>query len=42
VFNNVLARLRRLSPSLEEASRDLGASGFQTFRHVTFPSIRTD
>jgi putative spermidine/putrescine transport system permease protein len=41
VFNNVLARLRRLSPSLEEASRDLGASGFQTFRNVTFPSIRT-
>ena len=41
VFNNVLARLRRVSPSLEEASRDLGASGFQTFRYVTFPSIRT-
>ncbi|HEY1594266.1 MAG TPA: ABC transporter permease [Thermoleophilaceae bacterium] len=41
VFNNVLARLRRLSPSLEEASRDLGASGVQTFRYVTFPSIRT-
>jgi putative spermidine/putrescine transport system permease protein len=41
VFNNVLARLRRLSPSIEEASRDLGASGFQTFRYVTFPSIRT-
>jgi putative spermidine/putrescine transport system permease protein len=41
VFNNVLARLRRLPPSLEEASRDLGASGFQTFRHVTLPSIRT-
>ena len=41
VFNNVLARLRRLSPSLEEASRDLGASGWQTFRYVTFPSIRT-
>jgi putative spermidine/putrescine transport system permease protein len=41
VFNNVLARLRRMSPSLEEASRDLGASGLQTFRHVTFPSIRT-
>ena len=41
VFNNVLARLRRLSPSLEEASRDLGASGLQTFRHVTLPSIRT-
>src|SRR3954453_5016381 len=41
VFNNVLARLRRVSPSLEEASRDLGASGLQTFRHVTFPTIRT-
>ena len=41
VFNNVLARLRRLTPSLEEASRDLGASGWQTFRFVTFPSIRT-
>jgi putative spermidine/putrescine transport system permease protein len=41
VFNNVLARLRRLSPSLEEASRDLGASGIQTFRYVTFPAIRT-
>jgi putative spermidine/putrescine transport system permease protein len=41
VFNNVLARLRRVSPSLEEASRDLGASGWQTFRFVTFPSIRT-
>ena len=41
VFNNVLARLRRLSPSMEEASRDLGASGIQTFRYVTLPSIRT-
>ena len=41
VFNNVLARLRRVAASLEEASRDLGASGFQTFRFVTFPSIRT-
>jgi putative spermidine/putrescine transport system permease protein len=41
VFNNVLARLRRLSPSMEEAARDLGASGWQTFWHVTFPSIRT-
>jgi putative spermidine/putrescine transport system permease protein len=41
VFNNVLARLRRLPPSLEEASRDLGASGIQTFRYVTLPSIRT-
>jgi putative spermidine/putrescine transport system permease protein len=41
VFNNVLARLRRLPPSFEEASRDLGASGVQTFRYVTLPSIRT-
>jgi putative spermidine/putrescine transport system permease protein len=30
-----------VSPSLEEASRDLGASGFQTFRLVTLPTIRT-
>jgi putative spermidine/putrescine transport system permease protein len=41
VFNNVLARLRRLPRSFEEASRDLGASGLQTFRYVTLPSIRT-
>ena len=41
VFNNVLARLRRVSPYLEEASRDLGASGLQTFRYVTLPTIRT-
>ena len=41
VFNNVLARLRRVSPSLEEASRDLGASGLQTFWYVTLPTIRT-
>ena len=41
VFNNVLARLRRVARSLEEASADLGASGLQTFRYVTFPAIRT-
>jgi len=41
VFNNVLARLRRVSRSLEEASADLGASGLQTFVHVTLPTIRT-
>ena len=41
VYNNVLARLRRISTSLEEASADLGADPFQTFRHVTFPQIRT-
>ena len=41
VFNNVLARLRRVSTSLAEASADLGATGWQTFRHVTLPTIRT-
>jgi putative spermidine/putrescine transport system permease protein len=41
VFNNVLARLRRVARSMEEASADLGASGLQTFRFVTLPTIRT-
>ena len=41
VYNNVIARLRRLSPNLEEASADLGADSFQTFRFVTFPMIRS-
>jgi putative spermidine/putrescine transport system permease protein len=41
VFNNVLARLRRMGGSLEEASMDLGAGVFQTFRHVTFPAVRS-
>jgi putative spermidine/putrescine transport system permease protein len=41
VFNNVLARLRRTPTSLIEASMDLGADGWQTFRHVTFPAIRS-
>ena len=41
VYNNLLARLRRTSPSLVEASMDLGASGFQTFRYVTLPVIAT-
>src|SRR5204863_6429482 len=41
VFNNVLARLRRVSPTLTEASEDLGANGLQTFRFVTLPTIRT-
>ncbi len=40
-FNNVVARLRRLSPNVEEASADLGANSFQTFIHVTFPMIRS-
>jgi putative spermidine/putrescine transport system permease protein len=41
VYNNVLARLRRLAPNVEEASADLGADMFQTFRFVTFPLMRT-
>lgn len=41
VYNNVLARLRRSSRSIEEASMDLGADSWQTFRHVTFPVVRT-
>jgi putative spermidine/putrescine transport system permease protein len=40
VFNNVQARLRRMGGSLEEASGDLGATGWQTFRHVTLPGVR--
>ena len=40
VFNNVQARLRRMSGSLDEASADLGATGWQTFRLVTFPGLR--
>ena len=41
VYNNVIARLRRTSSSLEEASSDLGADAWQTFRYVTFPQLRT-
>jgi putative spermidine/putrescine transport system permease protein len=41
IYNNAIARLRRTSRSLEEASMDLGADSFQTFRHVTFPAVRT-
>jgi putative spermidine/putrescine transport system permease protein len=41
VYNNVVARLRRTASSLVEASMDLGASGWQTFRYVTFPIIST-
>ncbi|MEX0827033.1 MAG: ABC transporter permease [Acidimicrobiia bacterium] len=39
-YNNVVARMRRTSPSLLEASADLGANGWQTFRHVLLPQIR--
>jgi putative spermidine/putrescine transport system permease protein len=41
VYNNVVARLRRTSGSFEEASADLGADTWQTFRFVTFPSLRS-
>jgi putative spermidine/putrescine transport system permease protein len=41
VYNNVVARLRRTSTSFEEASADLGAHTWQTFRFVTLPSMRT-
>lgn len=41
VFNNVLARLRRLGTSYEDASADLGAGIWTTFRLVTFPQLRS-
>jgi putative spermidine/putrescine transport system permease protein len=41
VYNNVAARLRRVPGSLEEASADLGAHTWQTFRYVTLPSMQT-
>ena len=41
VYNNVIARFRRTAPNLIEASMDLGADGFQTFRHVLLPNIAT-
>jgi putative spermidine/putrescine transport system permease protein len=41
VYNNVIARLRRVSGNLEEASADLGAHTWQTFRHVTLPNMQT-
>lgn len=39
VHNNAVARFRRLSGSIVEASADLGANGFQTFRHVVLPNL---
>jgi putative spermidine/putrescine transport system permease protein len=41
VYNNVVARLRRTGQSLEEASADLGADTWQTFRLVTLPQLRS-
>lgn len=39
VYNNAVARLRRLNPSLLEASMDLGANAFQTFFYVILPQL---
>ena len=41
VYNNVVARMRRTVGSLDEASADLGADAWQTFRYVMFPQLRT-
>jgi len=41
VYNNVIARFRRTSANLVEASMDLGADGLQTFRYVVLPNIAT-
>src|SRR5690606_35269988 len=41
VYNNAVARFRRLHGSLVEAAMDLGADGFQTFRHVILPNLGT-
>ena len=41
IYNNAIARLRRTSASFEEASADLGADSFRTFRRVTIPAVRT-
>ena len=41
VYNNVIARMRRTVGSLDEASSDLGADSWQTFRYVMLPQMRT-
>jgi putative spermidine/putrescine transport system permease protein len=41
VYNNAVARLRRSSGSIEEASADLGADPWQTFYYVTLPAMRS-
>jgi putative spermidine/putrescine transport system permease protein len=41
VYNNALARFRRLGHSQIEASMDLGANAFQTFRHIILPNLAT-
>jgi putative spermidine/putrescine transport system permease protein len=41
VYNNAIARLRRVSGSFEEAAADLGADPWLTFRTITFPALRS-
>lgn len=41
VFNNVQARFQRLGTNFEQASMDLGAGRWTTFRLVTFPMLRS-
>jgi putative spermidine/putrescine transport system permease protein len=41
VYNNAVARLRRLPPSLIEAAMDLGASGLTAFRTIVLPQLAT-
>jgi len=41
IFNNAIARLRRLGGNLEEASMDLGAGTFRTFYKITLPMLRS-
>jgi putative spermidine/putrescine transport system permease protein len=41
VYNNAIARLRRLGRELEDASMDLGANTYQTFKYITFPLVRS-
>ena len=41
VYNNAVARLRRSSPSMNEASMDLGATALQTFRYIILPTMAT-
>jgi putative spermidine/putrescine transport system permease protein len=41
IFNNLIARLRRTSTTIQEASMDLGADTWQTFRYITLPTIST-
>lgn len=41
VYNNAVARMRRVSGGMTEASADLGANAFQTFRYILLPNLGT-